>query len=362
MFNKTFQILSATGESLRRVLLSTSRILLFTVLVIFASSMNLAQESVNTYITGISFSPDGNLLAVASGADTVCSTTDPYRIKLMNLSLNSETWFTGHYCPVISVDINYDGTKLVSSDITGEIIVWDLTNQSMLDQRVTTVETTMKWHPTENLLLEQNKHSVYVSDLEYTSRMLKKSPNGNITYAAWNSKGSKVVFSDVTGAIFIWNPILDTIEKTFNIHSNAVITIDWNPVSQLIASGDDKGYVAVWNASTGQLVASLTNSTRISDLKWNPNGRVLAGAGDEGKVYIWNIEHSFSQSQPVLSQLTSRNYQAPVYTVAWSPDGTKIAYGGQGTGGQNGRVEISPLTTPTYTPTATPTNTKNLHR
>ncbi len=75
-----------------------------------------AQPEVRTAISSLAFSPDGSLLAVATGADSGCLGEEVFRIQLINLTLTSEEWLLGQGCPLLSLDFNSDGTKLVVSD------------------------------------------------------------------------------------------------------------------------------------------------------------------------------------------------------------------------------------------------------
>ena len=51
----------------------------------------------------------------------------------------------------------------------------------------------------------------------------------------------------------------------------------------------------------------------------SPNGRLLAAGGEDGSIWLWDLE----RNQPLGSPLTG--HQQPVQSLAWSPDGTRLA-------------------------------------
>lgn len=79
-------------------------------------TLSLNKHTANVY--DLAFSPDGRLLASASGDRT---------IKLWNIPSGEELQtFRGHRVNIYSVDFSPDGTLLASSDFDGNIIFWDV--------------------------------------------------------------------------------------------------------------------------------------------------------------------------------------------------------------------------------------------
>ena len=53
-------------------------------------------------------------------------------------------------------------------------------------------------------------------------------------------------------------------------------------------------------------------------LAWSPEGTLLAGGGDDGSVYVWDAADGTQQQQLA-------GHQGAVMSVAWSPDGRRLA-------------------------------------
>jgi WD40 repeat protein len=95
--------------------------------------------------------------------------------------------------------------------------------------------------------------------------------------------------------------------------------VAWSPDDTMLAttSGDLRD-IQLWDASTLQPISLLMgHSTAILDLAWALSG--LASVTSD-TITIWDVD-----SQRVADVLQA---SAPVFSIAWSPDGTRIAYGG----------------------------------
>ncbi len=102
-------------------------------------------------------------------------------------------------------------------------------------------------------------------------------------------------------------------------------TLEWSPCGRFLA-GVIGLRLIVWDAETGQQIAELeAGGTRLfRSPRFHPSGRFLAagGANVDGGVYCWDTatwRENVGYRWPV----------GPVMTVAFSPDGTLAAAGGE---------------------------------
>jgi WD40 repeat protein len=86
----------------------------------------------------------------------------------------------------------------------------------------------------------------------------------------------------------------------------------------LVAGADFCGKVVVWDATTGRVRASFTNSGEISHIGFSPDGRSLAVASWDSTITIWDVLHD--RPSRVLTGDT-----LGVNDVAYSPDGALLA-------------------------------------
>ena len=104
-----------------------------------------------------------------------------------------------------------------------------------------------------------------------------------------------------------------------------ITALDVSPDGALLAVG---GFheVLLWKADGSEMVARLVGlSERIESVRFAPSGDRLAVTGGQpgrmGELQVWDVaKHKLSLSVPVTFDT--------IYGASWSPDGTKIAFGG----------------------------------
>jgi WD40 repeat protein len=99
--------------------------------------------------------------------------------------------------------------------------------------------------------------------------------------------------------------------------------VTFDPQGALIASSRRvEGVADVWDASSGQRVATLTASAHILDLAFDAEGTRLATTHSDGTIRLWN---------PRTGEQTLVLYASDeeVGGVAFSPDGSMLASGGE---------------------------------
>jgi hypothetical protein len=109
-------------------------------------------------------------------------------------------------------------------------------------------------------------------------------------------------------------------QLVYHGHAGFVWSVAWSPDGQFIASTSNDNTVQVWQAASGKRV-SVYDTSSAHAAAWSPNGRLIAFT-DGGAVQGRNPFPSNSGSQFSYSV-------DPVgtWSVAWSPDGERIAVG-----------------------------------
>jgi hypothetical protein len=105
----------------------------------------------------------------------------------------------------------------------------------------------------------------------------------------------------------------------------------WGPDGKRLASGGDDGNVRIWDPATCEEVLTLKGHDPkrripqfglVRSLAWGPDGTRLASAGLDGAVKIWEV----ADGREVFALPADHG---PVWSVAWSPDGARLAAGAQ---------------------------------
>ncbi|MCP4676552.1 MAG: WD40 repeat domain-containing protein [Deltaproteobacteria bacterium] len=155
-------------------------------------------------------------------------------------------------------------------------------------------------------------------------RSVAYSPNGSMLASA---SGGELEFGDVS----LWDVESGQSEVVFGRYMGGVHVVTFSADGTLVASASDDEGVLLWSVDDGTLLNSFKEGTHISyAVAFSPDGRSLASAGNDGggglytkrgKVHIWDVPsgeilHTFELSD------------TPLYTVAFSPDGTMLAAAG----------------------------------
>ncbi|MCH7726023.1 MAG: protein kinase [Planctomycetes bacterium] len=152
-------------------------------------------------------------------------------------------------------------------------------------------------------------------------RALAYSPDGK-----WLASASGYM-QHKKGNVKLWDVTSGKCLRTFGEHGNAVGVVAFHPNGQQIASVDRGGVIRIWQASTGEEVASFGQKSdeqqapkaHLWELAFDHDGRRLAAADFSSEVRVWDT----SSGEQIISLKGLDN----VYGVAFSPDGKHIAAG-----------------------------------
>jgi WD40 repeat protein/tetratricopeptide (TPR) repeat protein len=133
-------------------------------------------------------------------------------------------------------------------------------------------------------------------------------------------------------------------------HKQFVQAITFRPDGKCLATFGSERTIRLWDTGSGRQLRALDLGNpgqallggEQATLHWSPDGRWLACATGDGPVRIWDPESG--QETAVIDHIAR--------TVAWSPDGTRIASGGGELGALDSGLEIRFWDDRTKTPRA----------
>ncbi len=222
-----------------------------------------AMRLVRTYyghtdrVYGISYSPDGRLLASSSrdGSIKIWDATGTTREALHTFIVNSDPAAYGAGNTAFSPD----GRILAGVSGQGEIILWDAST----------------W---QEIRRNSNAHE------------------GRIWGLAFSPDGTMLLTGSSDGQVKLWN-VSDLSEiHTFSEHKDVVNAVAFSPDGTMIASASDDRTAKVWRVSDFSRVASyslapriLSNPPRMSGVTFSLDNSRLISTSTDGNVYIWDI-------------------------------------------------------------------------
>ncbi|MEH2249151.1 nSTAND1 domain-containing NTPase [Nostoc sp.] len=319
-------------------------------------------------VWGVTFSPDGQLLASGSLDKTV---------KLWRPDGTLLQTLKGHTDAVNCVSFSPDGQTLASASLDKTVQIWhknpvtglfdpkpyktlkghgdsgDSVNFSPDGELLATgsKDTTVKlWRKDGSLIKILRGHQGSVNWVNFSpDGQFIASASDDKTVKIWRRDGSLVTTLQghkqaVTVAVFspdgkllastgldktvkLWlresNSNKDGFDfrfyKTLRHHSDIVWSLSFSSDSKKLASASEDKTINLWSI-TGTLLRTFKgHSDRVVSIAFSPNNKLLASGSYDKSVKLWSLD------VPTPSILQGHRKQ--VLSVAWSPDGRMLASG-----------------------------------
>jgi WD40 repeat protein len=125
------------------------------------------------------------------------------------------------------------------------------------------------------------------------------------------------------------------VEPVILRNKTEVSGLAFSPDGERLASAGDDGDVKIWNSKTGKVIQTIpkahTGSNAqpgfVSSVAFHPDGKHLASSGGDQQVKVWDL----TAGLPVFAgPFGVVNNNGAAYTVAFSPNGRRLAAGSDG--------------------------------
>lgn len=267
---------------------------------------NKSDKSENNGFWGVSFSPDGTVIAAANEDKTV---------KLFNKDGALLKTLTGHRNRVRGVSFSPDGKLIASGSDDKTAIIWRRDGKLLTtlighegnvnrvrfspdSKSIATVsdgdnENVKLWAINGTLITTFKGHRDRVKDVSF-------SPDGNmLATASWDN------------TIRLWN-LEGLLPKTIEGHKYRVMDVAWSPDGQTLATASWDKTVRFWNRD-GAFPKLLKHSDQVNGVSFSPDNQLVATVDSSGIVYLWRRDGS-------LLKPLKKEHTDFIRAVAWSPD------------------------------------------
>jgi WD40 repeat protein len=239
-------------------------------------------------VIAVAFSPDGKSIASGSRNATV---------QILDAITGAEvSVLRGHEEAIYSLAFSPNGRTLVSGSRDKTIRVWDVITSSIVSE--------MRGH-----------HSA-------------------IEAVNFSPDGGRIVSGSWDESIRVWNAITGTeIHPAMQGHVDGVQSVAFSPDGNKIVSGSLDATIRIWDVATGVEIRSLQGHNHyVCSVNFSPDGtKIVSGSWDD-TIRVWDATVG-AEAPPISRMLDDHMHSTlhellhDVYSIAFSPDGTKIVSG-----------------------------------
>ena len=225
--------------------------------------------------SALSFSPDGRLLASASGYTGPLMLRDGAtgqelrRLKSMNsMSVNTLAW-------------SPDSKRLASAHFGFK--------KNMMDPSMA-----------DNFSFEDMSFAIKLWDPQTGTELSSLAGHDNfVNRIAFSRDGRLLASGSYDSTIKLWDTITSRELQTLKGHTGSITALDFSPDGKLVVSGCDDGSTRLWTTQTGELLATLVTLNKGADwLVVTPNGLFDGSPGGWNQI-LWRFSPALFDVSPV---------------------------------------------------------------
>jgi WD40 repeat protein len=138
---------------------------------------------------------------------------------------------------------------------------------------------------------------------------------GSLNSLVFSRAGGLLLAGSSDNMMVLWDVVSKQLKLRI-VNAPARASLALSADERLIASGDDRGSVAIYDAKDGHLVSQInSNIGAITSLAFSPDGDRVAAAGHKSSVMVWRI------GAPQIEQTLS-GHSKTVTSISFAPDGS----------------------------------------
>ena len=227
------------------------------------------------YVDDVAWSPDGDLLAIATSNSTGIADAVDGEILQGSLAIVDRSGAEVAFLPdaevsvqIRSIAFTRDGTRLIGSRSPipiydppfGQVAIWDWKG-GQLERSIDTGHYEALLSPRADLLVSTpltvltGSQVAEVWDWASGRHLRTLRHSGSVTHASFSRDGSRLATASQDGTVRVWDPYADAPEQlVLRGHTGPVGAVAFSPDNSRLASVGADGTVRVWALDLDQLV------------------------------------------------------------------------------------------------------------
>ncbi len=296
-------------------------------------------------------------------------------VKLQNVNFSlsefKDSIFAETFGGISCVSFSLDGTRLATSDTSGEVQIWDLVKSQQLtsfksdllwtwgvtfspdgqllasggDDYVvklwntktgdcvkllnghTNTVNALAFHPDGNLLASCSLDRTIrlwpmLADSLNSRPILLEGHQERVWSIAFSPDGSTLISGSEDQTVKLWDLNSLSCRQTLREHTHWVKSVAFSSDGQRLASASFDGMIKIWSATTGECLKTWQGHLMtVTSVVFSPDDRYLASASYDQTVKVWDL--ASGECFKTFTQHSNR-----VWSVSFSPNGDYLASGG----------------------------------
>jgi WD40 repeat protein/serine/threonine protein kinase len=144
--------------------------------------------------------------------------------------------------------------------------------------------------------------------------------DSHLCATALSPDGRLLAVGDTRGTVTVWDTLAWRRLHAIPAHTSWARGVAFHPDGRRLASAGWDGHVRVWDAVSGRPLWASPPSGRVYAVAFHPGGKLLVSARGDGVVKVWDADTGGE-----LHTLAAHDRH--IFSVAFSPDGKHLATG-----------------------------------
>ncbi|MDZ8023120.1 MAG: CHAT domain-containing protein [Nostoc sp. DedQUE11] len=286
---------------------------------IYQQVVNTLQKAVNEiqeynrlerhtdWVYGVSFSPDGTLIASASLDKTV---------RLWHLDGSMVGAAMQHDGKVFDVSFCPQGRMLATASADKTVKIWGLDGVSQLKTlKHNSAVLGISWSPNCQSLVTASAEGVRLWNMSnYKSTKIQKGAVNSVSFSP-NAQMIAIATDDDAKLLRLNGSII----QRFKGHTDKVNSVSFSPDGKTIATASFDKTVKLWNLDASLRTTLQGHTDRVFDVSFSQDGNTISTASWDGTIKLWNLDGTL--------RTTLNGPGGRFSSISFSPKGKFLASG-----------------------------------